>query len=232
MPPDLRHPTKLLPSHINTSFLSHALYVFAVLSLYSVLHFLPVLYQLWLLWPFTGYRKKNIIDTRRDVRELSHIHSQSPFEQKWGKGHDLYRKCIWCRSIAVAARFNSIYSESTYESGGSLHAVSKDTHLRGERKAAVGVIVLVSSSRKEIAGVQCWRGQRKSSKCGIMGVLEYQIKSTHWTSFIDVISYSLSLLLLKRVQVLYHTRQEFAVILNIPRKWENLKKKNRKKKTK
>lgn len=73
----------------------------------------------------------------------------------------------------VAARFNSIYSGSTQESRGPLHAICKGTHLRGERKTAVRVIVLVSVSRKEIASVQCWRRQRKPCKCGIIGVLMY-----------------------------------------------------------
>lgn len=75
--------------------------------------------------------------------------------KKWGKGRDLYRKCIWRGSVIVAARYNSIHSGNTFESRGSLHAIYEDTHLRGERKTAVRVIVLVSLSRKEIASVQC-----------------------------------------------------------------------------
>lgn len=101
-----------------------------------------------------GYRKKNIIATKRDVVELPHILS-TLLSKRWGKGHDLYRKCIWQGSITVAARLSCIYSGNTHESRGSLHATYKGTRLRGERETAVSVIVLVSLSRKEIASVQC-----------------------------------------------------------------------------
>lgn len=57
-----------------------------IVALFCSTFSLCPLSAVWLLWPLMGYRKKNIIDTKRDVMELPGIHSQHAVEQEVGKG--------------------------------------------------------------------------------------------------------------------------------------------------